>query len=99
MTCSSPTFLYKRDMGDGVRLYVNCFDTGEVYVFDPAGPILMTTFQVGRGPAGMIFDDAHKVAYVLDFSQNDVSVVDLAPGSATQYHVVQRLGFPTVTPR
>ena len=39
------------------------------------------------------------LAYVLNFSQNDVSVLDLAPGSPTQYHVIQRLGFPSVTPR
>ena len=98
-TCSSPTFLYQHDAGDGPRLFVNCFDTGEVYVFDPSGPTLLTTFAVGRGPAGMVFDTARPLAYVLDFSQNDVSVVDLAPGSPTQYHVVQRIGFPSVTPR
>ena len=98
-TCSSPTFLYQHDAGDGPRLFVNCFDTGEVYVFDPAGPTLLTTFGVGRGPAGMVFDTARPLAYVLDFSQNDISVVDLAPGSPTQYHLIQRLGFPSVTPR
>ena len=98
-TCSSPTFLYQHDAGDGPRLFVNCFDTGEVYVFDPAGPTLLTTFFVGRGPAGMVFDIARPLAYVLDFSQNDVSVLDLAPGSPTQYHVVQRIGFPSVTLR
>ncbi len=100
-TCSSPTFLYQHvaSAAEGPRLFVNCFDTGEVYVFDPSGPTLLTTFGVGRGPAGMVFDAVRPLAYVLDFTQNDVSVVDLAPGSPTQYHVIQRLGFPTVTPR
>ncbi len=98
-TCSSPTFLYQNDSGDGPRLFVNCFDTGEVYVFDPAGPSLVTTLIVARGPAGMIFDATRPVAYVLSFTQNNVVVVDLAPGSPTQYHVLQRLGFPTLTPR
>ncbi len=99
-TCSSPTFLYQNQQpGDGMRLYVNCFDTGEIYVVDPSIPSLLTTFQVGRGPAGMVFDPKLPVAYVLDFSQNDVVVVDLAPGSPTQYHVIQRIGFPTTTPR
>jgi DNA-binding beta-propeller fold protein YncE len=101
-TCSSPTFLYQHTVSnsdEGSRLYVNCFDTGEVYVFDPAGPTLLTTFTVGRGPAGMVFDTTRPLAYVLDFSQNDVSVVDIKPQSPTQYHVIQRLGFPSVTPR
>ena len=101
-TCSSPTFLYQHTVpgsDEGPRLYVNCFDTGEVYIFDPSGPTLLTTLAVGRGPGGMVFDVARPLAYVLDFSQNDVSVVDLAPKSPTQYHVIQRLGFPSVTPR
>jgi len=108
-TCSSPTFLYQyppsvngvnvASPDNPLRLFVNCFDTGEVYVFDPTGPTLVTTLMVGRGPAGMIFDQTRPIAYVISFTQNDVSVVDLKPGSPTQYHVVQRLGFPTVTPR
>src|SRR5579871_326605 len=104
-TCSSPTFLYQYPTVDGAtadnpsRLFVNCFDTGEVYVFDPDGPTLVTTLQVGRGPAGLVFDGTRPVAYALDFTTSNISVIDLAPGSATQYHVVQRLGFPTVTPR
>jgi hypothetical protein len=98
-TCSSPTFLYQHDAGDGPRLYVNCFDTGEIYVFDPTVPTLITTFQIGRGPAGMVFDSVHPLAYVIGFSDNNFSVVDLAPGSQTQYHVIQRIGFPSVMPR
>jgi len=99
-TCSSPTFLYQHDAGAGTRLYVSCFDTGEVYVFDPTGPTLETIFQAGRGPAGIVFPDADPtIAYLIGFSDNNVSVLDLAPGSATQYHVIQRLGFPSVTPR
>lgn len=109
-TCSSPTFLYQYPPSDltrpdhattdnPTRLFINCFDTGEVYVFDPAVSSLITTFIVGRGPAGMVFDSANRVAYVLNFTQNNVVVVDLDPHSQTQYHVIQRLGFPTVTPR
>jgi hypothetical protein len=115
-TCSSPTFLYKHMVTteEGPRLFVNCFDTGEVYVFDPTVPTLLTTFQVGRGPAGMEFfppdnatpssipparATAQTVAYVIGFSDNNLSVVDLAPGSQTQYHVIQRIGFPSVMPR
>jgi hypothetical protein len=98
-TCSGPTFLYRSGQGDRTRLYVNCFDTGEIYVFDPTIPSLITSFQVGRGPAGMVFDPQLPVAYVLNFSQNDIVVVDLAAGSPTENHVIQRIGFPSTTPR
>ncbi len=94
-TCSSPTYLYQR----GTRLYVNCFDTGEIYVFEGTIPSLVTSFQVGRGPGGMVFDPKLPVAYVLDFTQNDIAVVDLERGSPTEDHVIQRIGFPSVTPR
>lgn len=99
-TCSGPTFLYQNQQpGDGMRLYVNCFDTGEIYVFDPTIPALITSVQVGRGPAGLVFDPKLPVAYVLNFSQNDVGVIDLQPGSPTEDHLIQRIGFPSITPR
>jgi hypothetical protein len=100
-TCSSPTFLDKYDSGVGERLFVTCFADGEIYVYDPTLPRLVKTFPVGRGPSGLVFDNTHgrNVAYVVGFGDNNISVVDLAPGSPTEYHVVQHMGFPRVTPR
>jgi hypothetical protein len=104
--CDSPTFLYQHNAAHtGVRLFVNCAGTNEIYVIDPTLPDIVATFSVGRGPAGMVFpggvDDAQfsTTAFVLDFNDNNVSVVDLQPGSDTQYHVIQRLGFGSTTPR
>jgi len=57
------------------------------------------TFLVGRGPSGLVFDEPRKVAYVVGFGDNNISVIDLDPAHETQYHVVQRIGFPRVTPR
>lgn len=98
-TCGSPTFLDLHDAGLGPRLYVTCFADGEVDVFDPAVPTLEKTFIVGRGPSGLVFDRNRPVAYVVGFGDNNVSVIDLTPGSRTEYHVVQRLGFPRTAPR
>ena len=44
-------------------------------------------------------DRPERLAYVVGFSANDISVLDLTPKSATQYHLVQRIGFPSVNPR
>jgi hypothetical protein len=104
-TCSAPTFLQGYDAGEGTRLYVSCFDAGQIYVFDPYVPRLIGVINAGRGPAGLAFppnpraDLPQRLAYVVGFSANDISVVDLTPGSDTQYHVVQRIGFPTLVPR
>lgn len=97
--CQSPTFLEK-NKADG-RLFVNCFDSGEVYVIDPFVPRVERIFNVGRGPASIVFpvEDPPTVAYVVGFSDNNISVIDIAPGSPSQYHVVQRIGFPNTVPR
>jgi hypothetical protein len=59
--------------------------------------------EVGRGPAGLAFappgPNGERLAYVVGFSANNVSVVDLTPGSGTQFHVIQRIGFPSSVPR
>ncbi|HEY7373497.1 MAG TPA: hypothetical protein VIF57_15160 [Polyangia bacterium] len=100
-TCGSPTFLDKWDTGVGDRLFVTCFADGQIYVYDPVLPGLLETFTVGRGPAGLVFDKSHgrNVAYVVGFGDNNISVIDLVPGSRTEYHVIQRLGFPRTSPR
>jgi hypothetical protein len=99
-TCSAPTFLYKHDAGRGERLFVNCFEVGEIYVFDPIVGHLERTFQVGRGPAGLVFPSpGSKVVYVVGFNDNNISVVDLDPTSLTEYRVIQRIGFPSTVPR
>jgi hypothetical protein len=110
-TCTGPTFLYRHNPGHaGERLFVNCGADGQVWVFDPAVPRLVTIFNVGRSPAGLVFapapDDEDAAgshfgttAYVVGFGDNNISVIDLTPGAATEYHVVQRLGFPRLNPR
>jgi hypothetical protein len=91
-TCGSPTFLDQKNViGVGPRLFVTCFADGEIYVFDPTVPRLVTTFRVGRGPAGLVFDEHRPVAYAVGFGDNNVSVIDLQPGSATEYHYQMNL--------
>jgi YVTN family beta-propeller protein len=101
-TCAAPTFLQKAGTGAALRLYVTCFESGQVYVVDPSVPQVSAVIDVGRGPAGLVFSSqtgAPARAYVVGFGHNNVSVVDLEPGSRTQYHVIQKLGFPSVLPR
>jgi DNA-binding beta-propeller fold protein YncE len=59
------------------------------------------TFAVGRGPSGLVFDNTHgrEVAYVVGFGDNNISVIDLVPGSPTEYHMIQRIGFQRTAPR
>jgi hypothetical protein len=102
-TCAAPTFLQSYDAGEGTRLFVTCFDAGQIYVFDPYVPRLISVINAGAGPAGIAFPRTlrpdHALAYIIGFSANNIGVVDLTPGSSTQYHVVQHVGFPSPVPR
>jgi hypothetical protein len=107
--CQAPTFLQKDPFDQGTTpdetgglLFVTCFDQGQVYVVDARVPRLVNIIDVGRGPAGLEFPPAStkkRVAYVVGFGQNSIGVIDLDPNSDTRYHVIQRIGFPSVVPR
>jgi hypothetical protein len=103
-TCNSPTFIDHHGTGVTFRLYVTCFEDGEVYVFDPHVPRLVDIIEVGRGPAGLAFPPSgskyeDKYVYVVGFGANNISVVDIEAGSPTENHVVQRIGYPSPVPR
>lgn len=98
--CAGAQSLRMHDAGRGPMLFVNCFEGGQIHVVDPDRAQLIAGIEAGRGPAGLVFDlNDRQVAYVAGFSDNNVSVVDLRPGSPTEFRVVQRLGFPSAVPR
>jgi DNA-binding beta-propeller fold protein YncE len=113
-TCSAPTFLQAHNpAGAGIMLFITCFESGQVYVVDPYTPRFTNVIDVGRGPAGLAFGpgpnpseadanfpaDQTTRAYVVGFSDNNISVIDLDPASSTRFHVVMRIGFPSTVPR
>jgi DNA-binding beta-propeller fold protein YncE len=121
-TCDSPTFLQARNVNGGAcvagangaptvpcRFFITCFQSGQVYAFDPYTPRITDIIEVDRGPAGLAFGPDPGTpgvppsqttrAYVVGFSENNISVIDLQPGSPTEMHVIMRIGFPSTTPR
>jgi hypothetical protein len=93
--CGGASQLSWHDTGRGPRLFVVCFESGQVYVVDPDLLIVSAIINAGRGPTTLAFSPTDpKVAYLSGFSDNNVSVIDLQPGSPTEYRVVQRIGFP-----
>jgi hypothetical protein len=121
-TCDSPTFLQSRNVNGGAcvlgangaptipcRFFITCFQSGQVYAFDPYTPRITDIIEVDRGPAGLAFGPDPGTpgvppsqttrAYVVGFSENNISVIDLQPGSPTEMHVIMRIGFPSTVPR
>ena len=100
--CSGAAHMQFHDAGPGRGnlLYITCFEAGQIYVVDPQAPLVKAIIEAGHGPTALTFSPTDPtIAFVADYADNDVAVIDLEPGSPTEYMVVQRLGFPhTVTP-
>jgi DNA-binding beta-propeller fold protein YncE len=86
------------------ELFVVCFLSNQVMVVDPDVPVVTQSILVGGGPNDIAFnfgnDDAeppplHRRAYVTNFSDSSISVIDLDPGSPTELRAIGRLGIPT----
>jgi DNA-binding beta-propeller fold protein YncE len=93
--CSGATELHQHDAGRGPRLYVPCFESGQVYVVDPRLMEVAAVINTGRGPTTLTFAPGDPtIAYLGGFSDNNISVIDLRPGSSNENKVVQRIGFP-----
>lgn len=93
--CAGPSQLLEHDAGRGSRLYVTCFDSGQIYVVEPESMVVAEAIDVGRGPSMLMFDETNKsIAYVTGFIDNNVSVIDLRVNSPTESRVIQRIGFP-----
>ena len=93
--CAGGTELHWHDAGRGPQLYAVCFESGQIYVVDPELMEVSAVVNAGRGPTSLAFPPGDPtVAYLAGFSDNNVSVVDLKPGSPTEFKVVQRIGFP-----
>jgi YVTN family beta-propeller protein len=93
--CGGPTAMQMQDVvGRGDRIYVTCYDDGLIYVVDPNALVVTSIIDVGAGPISLLFSRDKRVAYVASFANSHLSVIDVAPGSPTENHVVLRLGLP-----
>lgn len=93
--CSGATTMEFHDTGRGNLLFITCYEGGQVYVVDPEALLVKAIIEAGHGPNALTFSPTDRtIAYVADYADNDVAVIDLEPGSPTEYKVVQRIGFP-----
>jgi DNA-binding beta-propeller fold protein YncE len=95
--CGGPTEMQMHDAGSGrgARIFITCYDTGQIYVVDPIRMAVTAIVDAGAGPTSLVFSptDATK-AYLASFFNSHLSVIDFAPGSRTENHVILRMGLP-----
>ncbi len=93
--CGGPTAMQMHDAGRGNRIYITCYDDGQVYVVDPEALVVTSIIDVGAGPIGLVFSPRDPgTGYIASYANSHLSVIDLAPGSPTENHVVMRIGLP-----
>jgi len=80
-----------------LRLYVMCFIANQIMVVDPDRAGVDDTILVGRGPNDIVFRSGPGIsprAYVTNFSEHTIGLVDLQPGSPTEHRMTARIGLP-----
>jgi hypothetical protein len=93
--CRQASTLSIADAGDGDRIFVSCFQDGQIYIINPvAGGSIDDIVTVGRGPYTVVTAPSRKRLYVTNFLEDTVAVVDIEPGSKTRNRVVLRIGEP-----
>jgi DNA-binding beta-propeller fold protein YncE len=93
--CRQASTVTVADTGDGDRVFVSCFQDGQIYVVNPNGfPHAEDIVTVGRGPYSVVAATSRKKLYVTNFLEDTIAVIDIAAGSPTRNRVVLRIGIP-----
>jgi YVTN family beta-propeller protein len=99
--CRQASTVRSVGVGDSARVYVTCFQDGQVYVIDPRGQSqIEDVITVGRGPYGIAAAKGRDpllmstFLFVSNFLEDTVAVIDISPTSVHRNRVVLRIGTP-----
>lgn len=76
---------------DGDRLYVTCFQDGQVYVIDPSA-VVAEIVTVGRGAFDVAASPTRGRVYVTNFLEDTIAVLEARQDSPLRDRVVLRIG-------
>jgi hypothetical protein len=78
------------------RVFVLCFDSNVIYVYDPVRQRIETEIFTGRGPHSIAFDGKRPLAYVGHFTDSYIGVVSLDQRSPWNYGaILASIGTPS----
>jgi DNA-binding beta-propeller fold protein YncE len=63
--------------GEETRVFVVCFDSRRVFVYDPQRARIETEILTGRGPHSVVVDQQRKLLYVGHFTDSYIGVYSL----------------------
>jgi hypothetical protein len=85
--CTDPSVvaLYEDDAGtaseadDATYAFVLCFLIGKVFIVDTELMMVLAVQSVGEGPHAIWFDRSRRLAYVANFSESTISIIEVRP--------------------
>jgi len=77
------------------RIFIVCFDSRRIYVYDPKRGAIEATISTGRGPYALAVDGARGLAYLGHFTDSYLAVVSLDQRFPQTYAaIVASIGTP-----
>jgi len=78
------------------RVFVVCFDSRRIFVYDPKRRVIDSIVNTGRGPYALAVDELRGLAYVAHFTDSYLSVIGLDQRFPQSYAtIVASIGAPT----
>jgi hypothetical protein len=78
------------------RVFVVCFDSRRVFVYDPKRRIIEATITTGRGPFALAIDEKRGLGYIAHFTDSYLGVISLDQRFPQTYaSVVASIGPPS----
>jgi len=99
--CSEPSLLVlgqdPTNPGDdkAVLAYVVCFGSNQIFVVDTGLGKVVDQIPTGKGPHSLVLDEANERAFIANFLDNTIGVIDLDPSHASFNRMVLRIGRVT----
>ncbi|MEO7037539.1 MAG: hypothetical protein ABI548_26515 [Polyangiaceae bacterium] len=78
------------------RVFVVCFDSRRVFIYDPKRRVIEARVITGRGPFALAVDDARGLAYIAHFTDSYLGVISLDQRFPKSYaSIVANIGTPS----
>ncbi len=74
------------------RVYISCFDDGQVWVIDPDNRRIERIIEAGVGMHALAVAPERRRLFAADYSDDTVAVIDITPGGDNENRLVLRLG-------
>jgi len=78
------------------RVFVVCFDSRRIFVWDPQRHVIESIINTGRGPFALVIDKARALGYLAHFTDSYLGVISLDQRFPQTYAtIVASIGNPT----